>query len=305
MRSTVLTLLGLALAFPASAATILSWDSGFANDGRIPDGNTTGWWDSRLVEDLLGQIGDIKVTVTLSGGFNGDLFAFLSLTYPDDASGGFSILLNRSGKTASNPIGYADSGLMQVTFSDRAANGDVHFYHDLLDPNGGPLTGVWQPDGRNVNPLGVEGDEARDALLNSFLESLPNGTWTLFLADLSEGGGVSQVESWGIELTIVPEPANWLSSLMVGTLALSFGLARKLRAIAPRQSGSNARNPKGDSSDNEIASIERSASSAPGGFRAGAARAAMLTISLHFLQDASLRGNLTVVNVLTTFIRFT
>src|ERR1035441_9753813 len=34
----------------------------------------------------------------------------------------------------------------------------------------------------------------------------PNGNWTLFLADLSDGGGQSQLTGLSMDITAVPEP---------------------------------------------------------------------------------------------------
>ena len=50
---------------------------------------------------------------------------------------------------------------------------------------------AWRPDGRNVSPLSPGATLAGTsptALLNSFNNLDPNGTWTLYLADLSGGG---------------------------------------------------------------------------------------------------------------------
>ena len=65
------------------------------------------------------------------------------------------MLLNRVGRTASNPVGFADSGL-DVSFDDAAANGDIHVYRAVTNPPAGtPLTGTWQPDGRLADPAVV------------------------------------------------------------------------------------------------------------------------------------------------------
>ncbi|MFM2294366.1 MAG: Proprotein convertase P-domain, partial [Verrucomicrobiota bacterium] len=44
-----------------------------------------------------------------------------------------------------------------------------------------------------------------------------NGTWTLFLADLS-GGDISTLVSWGMDISVVPEPITWalLAFALVG-----------------------------------------------------------------------------------------
>src|SRR4051812_3683802 len=67
----------------------------------------------------------------------------------------------------------------------------------------------WQPDG---------GD------MTSFNGKSGNGTWTLFLADLS-GGSVSSVTSWGMDINVVTEPVT-LALGGFGVIAGLTGLAR-------------------------------------------------------------------------------
>ena len=66
---------------------------GFQNAGAIPDGLRSGWNDTRPVSGSSGvwQTTDVQVTLHLSGGYNGDLYAYL--THGD----GFAVLLNRVG----------------------------------------------------------------------------------------------------------------------------------------------------------------------------------------------------------------
>jgi hypothetical protein len=55
----------------------------------------------------------------------------------------------------------------------------------------------------------------------------PNGTWTLFFADMS-GGAESTVVSWGLDITAVPEPANVALGIF-GGLFLVAGIWRARR----------------------------------------------------------------------------
>src|SRR5688572_4200414 len=104
----------------AHAAVIYSWNSGFANNGYVPDGNTTGWADTRTISGLAEEISDVNVTLNVSGGYNGDLYVYLQ------HDSGFSVLLNRVGRTTTTPFGYGDAGL-NVTFNDDAAQTtDIH-----------------------------------------------------------------------------------------------------------------------------------------------------------------------------------
>jgi hypothetical protein len=109
------------------------------------------------------------------------------------------ILLDYMGTSASNPFGSSGSG-MNVTLSDSGtANGSIH------NATGIP-TGLWQPDSANT-------------LDGTFSGMTANGTWTLFLADMSVGGGTSTLVSWGLD--VVPEP-NTLALFGLGLSALAF-----------------------------------------------------------------------------------
>ena len=114
----------------------------------IPDANANGL---SLFANLGGfgansTISDVKLSLNITGGFNGDLYAFLA-----GPNGGFSVLLNRVGvSNNASAFGYSDAGF-NVTFSDSAANGDINFYQNLGVP-GGQLNGLWQPDGRDIDP---------------------------------------------------------------------------------------------------------------------------------------------------------
>jgi subtilisin-like proprotein convertase family protein len=181
----------------------------------IPDHNANGVADTELISfpDAI-SIDSLQVTLTISGGWNGDYYAYLK-----HGASGFSVLLNRAGVTGTSPYGYGDSGF-NLTLSDAAPNGDVHFYQNVFNPNGSSLTGTWQPDGRNVDPDVVTGSSSRDAMLNSFAGLDPNGSWTLFVADDS-AGGIGTLTGWGLSITAetVPEPGA------VGLLGIGFGLA--------------------------------------------------------------------------------
>ncbi len=175
-----------------------------------------------------GLLQSVKVSLTISSRgpepmFNGDLYVTLR------HGSGYSVLLNRVGRRADSSVGYADNGF-QVTLADGAAS-DIHTYRVTLggsdfvpisnaDP-ATPLTGSWQPDGRTSDPESVLSTSPRSASLGSFAGLDPNGEWTLFLADLSPGG-LAQLESWSLELTVVPEPSA------VATMAASALLALAL-----------------------------------------------------------------------------
>ena len=201
----VIGLLLLALARSAQADFSLTFNTGFQNGGAIPDGSMTGWSDTRNLVGAPSSIGDVSVTLNLSGGWNGDLYAYLV------HSSGFVVLLNRVGRTAANEPGYGAAG-MSVTLDDTAALN----IHSVPTPG----AGTYQADGRNISPLssGSLFDlTSPTALLSSFNGVDASGNWTLFIADVS-GGDVSTVTSWGLDIAAVPEPA----SLVEGGVAVLF-----------------------------------------------------------------------------------
>ena len=171
----------------------------------ISDANPTGQSFTIETSGIEGWISNVTLSLKLSGGYNGDLYAYLT-----SDNGGFVVLLNRVGKTDSNPFGSEDGG-MTITLSDSAAS-DVHTYGGL---SGGTLSGAWQPDARNIDPQLVLDSDARTAYFSSFHNRNPNGTWTLFIADFASGGQTTLVE-WRLNIQAVPEP----SSAALGLLAL-------------------------------------------------------------------------------------
>ena len=191
----------------------------------IPDNSITGASDSRTLSSSIGSITSLRVTLDITGGFNGDFYAYL--VHTDNANNtGFAVLLNRVGRTALNSFGYADGGF-SVTFSDTAPNGDIHTYPSPVVPPG-PLTGLWQPDGRNVDPSLVQDTDMRSAFLSSFNGLNASGTWTLLVADLSPVGS-GTFANWGLEITgvIVPEPATTALLLLGGGGCLLLAAGRR------------------------------------------------------------------------------
>lgn len=193
------------LADISSAASVVSevWDI----SERVPDNSITGWSDTRYISSVSLVISNVEVFLETTGGFNGDLYAYLT------HDTGFSVLLNRVGRTEGNPDGSFTTG-MSVVFSD-AAGLDVHTA-DSLD-------GIFQPDGREVSPFAVTDTNARTAHLSSFDGLDPDGGWTLFVADLSPGYETTVVR-WGLTLTTVdavPEPSPLLAAGVMAVIAMS------------------------------------------------------------------------------------
>ena len=194
----------------------------------IPDNSILGVADTQAVSMPAGVITGVKLSLNIVGtplasnAFNGDFYAYLQ------HAGGFTVLLNRAGRTTSNPFGYGDSGF-NVTFDDSAPNGDIHNYRNLVNPAGGALIGVWQPDGRVTNPNNALASDSRQALLSSFDGLDPNGNWTLFVADVSPIS-TGTLKSWSLDLTVtsIPEPGTiYFCLLAIGACLSASGRSRK------------------------------------------------------------------------------
>jgi subtilisin-like proprotein convertase family protein len=223
MKSTLIAVaLALTVCLPAPAA-LYTYDFNGIN-AVIPDGDINGLADTRTLSGMTGsQITDVNVTLNISGGYNGDLYGYLV------HSSGFAILLNRVGRTAGDGFGYAGTGLA-ITLDD-AAGTDVHLYETVSHPlnGGGQLTGTWNPDGRNVDPDAVVDTDSRTALLSSFNGGDPNGSWTLFMADMA-GGEQSTLVGWQLEISTVPEPIEWA----LGIFAAVAGATQLVRWLVRR-----------------------------------------------------------------------
>jgi subtilisin-like proprotein convertase family protein len=229
MKFTLL-ILGLWLNAACVQAAVESYT--FTGTQTIPDANPTGLNDTRTISSsAITEISSVIVTLNISSGYNGDLYAYLR--YGQGSSAPLSILLNRVGKESSSPtdLGYGDSGF-QIRFSDSAANGDIHTYRTVVGTptTGQPLTGDWQVDGRSEHPAAGLTSDSRNAdnFLSAFNGVSANGDWTLFIADVSSGG-VSQLNSWGLEITAVPEVTD-LALPIFAAIFIGGQIALKVRA---------------------------------------------------------------------------
>jgi subtilisin-like proprotein convertase family protein len=176
--------------------------------------------------DVSGVISSVSVTLDITGGFNGDLYAYLV-----GPGGQMAVLLNRPGLSGSNPFGYADPGF-DVTLSDGSPN--IHYYQSDPSYSGDgqeQVTGTWAPDGRNVDPGNTPGtvydQTAPTADFSVFDNTSANGQWTLFITDMSSGAGDGTIVNWGLTVVTVPEPSTWvLLAGGVGVL-MAFNCWRK------------------------------------------------------------------------------
>jgi len=206
----------------ANAATIVVTDTVNTN---IPDGSSSGLARSLTVDAGTESVVTIELSIQIEAApgeeaFLGDLYIYLT-NGVDKA-----VLLNRAGRTSTTPAGYGDNQSMNVTFSNEGA-ANIHNYRlelgDATTPLTGPLTGIWQADGRDIDPALVLDSDAVTAGLDLFEEGAASGSWGLFVADLS-GGGEHRLVSWTITMETVPEP----SALLLSLAALPL-LARRRR----------------------------------------------------------------------------
>ena len=205
-------LLALAACLPARAALYtIDYTSGFNNGGVIPDGNVAGWSDTRTlsgIADLV--ITDVNVKLNISGSYNGDLFGYLV------HGSGFAILLNRvgagSGGQPQFTFGYATSGFNNIKLDDSAIP-NIHTVQ---------------------NPVTLTAYASDGGTLASFNNLDPNGSWTIFFADMASGDS-STVMGWSLEINAVPEPVNLALIALGGILATAKGIAwlRSRRRLTP------------------------------------------------------------------------
>jgi len=200
----------MAMTARTSAVVPVNISTNWTGTQVIPDNNGNGVAFSFNLSGLGAVfITDVKVDLNIAGGWNGDLFAYLS------HGSGYSVLLNRPGSTAGNPGGSGVSGL-NVEFSDS-------YLTDIHTALNNPLTGNFAPDGRTASPFSALDTDPRTAMLGSFKGIDPNGSWTLFFADVSPLS-TSTIQSWTVNVGFaVPEPG---CAALVG-LALALGFVRR------------------------------------------------------------------------------
>ena len=145
-------------------------------------------------------------------------------------------LLNRIGVSSGNPFGASGAG-MNVTLRD-SGSVNIHAAGDDV------LSGTYRPDGQNISPLSSAssfnangGSITLDAVGTGFGNMNPNGTWTLFFADVSGGGGQATLNGWSLDITAVPEPVN---VALVVFAVLAGGIKLLSRRNSANQRGSAA-----------------------------------------------------------------
>lgn len=188
---------------------------------EILDNDPLGLQDTRELTGFSGVIQMLQVQLHFSAApsdyaYNGDFYITLQ------HNSGFAVLLNRAGRTVTDPLGYDNNGF-NITFS--LGGNDVHMYQDYApsyDGNG-RLTGTWGVDGRDVDPDTVLDTSPRTDMLASFTGLDPNGDWTIFAADMNQNAN-AVFDSWGLNVVTIPEPG---ALALLGTGAILCLLRRK------------------------------------------------------------------------------
>jgi subtilisin-like proprotein convertase family protein len=194
MKNLFLASLMTLLIFEVSANATVTL-SGSGSGGTVSDNNPNGFISQITFAQNI-TIENVVVHLTFSGGYNGDLYAYLV------HDGATAILLNRIGTAGAGTFGNSGAG-MNVYLNDSVAASDIHTAGTLIS------AGTYGSDGRYADPsdLNAVQSAGRTRLLTSFNGGQSYGTWTLFVADV-DSGAQSTLTGWDMEITGVPEPIN-------------------------------------------------------------------------------------------------
>ena len=201
--------------FTGSGGTYSAAGSYTPGANPIPDYPGSGLAYTLHFGDLSATaITGLTVTFTTSGGWNGDIYAYLS------HGDGLAVLLNRVGAGAGDADGYGTSGFDTITLGLAGAD-DIH---GVMNPTS--AHGAYEADGRLSYT-----DTARINKLDVFDGANPYGNWTLYFED-DANLNISSLDSWSVNLlAAVPEPTTW-ALVTFGVLFGAVQLRRFLRARA-------------------------------------------------------------------------
>ena len=190
MKQLPFVLLALMI-LPSQGATVIS-----VVGLPVPDNSPIGLSITFPVTSTIVSITELSVILDISGGWAGDMYCYLT------HDSGFSVLLNRPGRSLSVPDGSGATSLL-VSFADNGLS-DIHT--GIADD--GDVTGIFQPDARTVDPDNSVDTSPRTAFLSSFNGLDPNGLWSLYVADLATGDTMI-LNSFALNImgNAIPEPS--------------------------------------------------------------------------------------------------
>ena len=164
-------------------------------NAAIPDGNPIGMVSVGTVSGAPSLVSAVTVNLDITGGFNGDLYAYL--VAPNQTTTATLLGVLPGGDFTHVGSGY------NVTFSDAS----LVNIQNASQTYGQQLNGTYS----SVVPLSV------------FNGLSANGNWRLFIADLASGGGQARLNSWGLSITTVPvpEPDQVAAMGLLGLLGLA------------------------------------------------------------------------------------
>ena len=200
----------------------------------VNDGDPIGHTLTATVSGYLPTIIDVRVTLNIEGvdggGWNGDLYCYL--TY----NGTLVPLLNRVGVQTGDAFGYGTIGMNVTLAGDPGGYDDIHWTEF---PTSG---GTYAPDGREISP-GMPPSSAPDfdadgtIGFSAYNGMDPNGTWTLFIADMA-GGDQLKLVSWSLQITAVPEPVNVALGVFGSVfLVVAVGRHQRVRKLVSQALG--------------------------------------------------------------------
>ena len=208
MKKLLMLTVGVLLMAQAGQAGLdYSWSGALS----IPNNNPAGRSFMFEISDPNTFITGVSVSFDITGGYNGDLYAYLA------HGSGFAVLLDRVGTgTGSEPtfsFGYGNTGF-NVTLDDTGANGIQNYQDYSYTLNGsGQLTGTWKPN------------DGSTSFGDTFHGMDPNGIWTLFFADRA-GGDNATIMAFSVNIAAVPEPTTW-AMVVFAAIILGAHLSRK------------------------------------------------------------------------------
>ncbi len=184
--------------FPTSAGGITYVGGASDLNQAIPDNTPVGVGYSINFGASGLSVGSISVSLNLSGGYNGDIYAYLS-------HGGQNVVL-----------------LNQIT---GAASGSG-FNITLVEGTGNSIQTAPGTAGQVLSGTTFTANQD----LSGFNNTDPNGAWTIFFADRG-AGDVSTLNSFSLSITPVPEPIN----VALAVFGVTMGLVALARSKAVKR----------------------------------------------------------------------